>query len=258
MFKNKIKLFKTQKIRTIWNENDEKYYFSIVDIIRLLSESKNPRRYWTDLKRKLKNDEKSQVHNNILSLKMLAPEGKMRLTDVADTKQLLRIIQSIPSPNAEPFKIWFAELANDRLKEIANPELIFERAIETYRSKGYSEEWISQKLKSIERGKDLTDEFNKSEVKKGVEYRILTDEIKNAGSGKTTKKYKKFKSFRKERLRNNMTNMELVLKMLAEVSTSEISKSLNPKTFNENKELVKKGDVAGVACNELEKRTNKK
>lgn len=256
--KNEIKLFQNSQIRTKWDSKIEDYYFSIIDVIAVLTESKNPNRYWSDLKIKL-NDESGEPYENIVRLKMPAADGKLRLTDVATTKQLLRIIQSVPSPKAEPFKQWLAQLGKERLDEIADPEQAIERAINTYRMKGYSEEWITQRLKSIEIRKDLTSEWNRSGVKSGEEYGILTDEVSKAWSGLTTGEYKYHKNLRKESLRDNMTNTELVLNMLAEVSTTAISRNENPKGLNESKSVAKRGgDVAGNARKDLEKQLGKK
>lgn len=256
--KNEIKLFQNEQIRTKWDSEIEDYYFSVIDVIAVLTESKNPNRYWSDLKIKLK-DESGEPYEDIVKLKMPAYDGKMRLTDVANSKQLLRIIQSVPSPKAEPFKQWLAQLGKERLDEIADPEQAIERAINTYRMKGYSEEWITQRLKSIEIRKDLTSEWNRSGVKSGEEYGILTDEVSKAWSGLTTGEYKYHKNLRKESLRDNMTNTELVLNMLAEVSTTAISRNENPKGLNESKSVAKRGgDVAGNARKDLEKQLGKK
>ena len=256
--KNEIKLFQNEQIRTKWDSEIEDYYFSVIDVIAVLTESKNPNRYWSDLKIKLK-DESGEPYEDIVKLKMPASDGKMRLTDVANSKQLLRIIQSVPSPKAEPFKQWLAQLGKERLDEIADPEQAIERAINTYRMKGYSEEWITQRLKSIEIRKDLTSEWDRSGVKSGEEYGILTDEVSKAWSGLTTGEYKYHKNLRKESLRDNMTNTELVLNMLAEVSTTAISRNENPKGLNESKSVAKRGgDVAGNARKDLEKQLGKK
>lgn len=224
----------------------------------MLTESSNPRKYWSVLKNRLKS-ENSQVATNCSQLKLPAKDGKMRLTDVATTKQLIRIIQSVPSPNAEPFKLWLADVGKDRLNEIADPEKAIERAIQTYRKKGYSEEWISQRIRSIETRKELTAEWERVGIKENVEYAILTNEISKAWSGKTIKEYKKFKNLKKEGLRDNMTNIELILNMLAEASTTEISKVENPNNFNESKNVaIRGGNIAGNARKELEKTTGKK
>lgn len=253
-----IRLFQDKKVRVHWNEDQEKWYFSIIDVVGVLTESPRPRKYWNALKTKLKN-EGSELSHNLGQLKMKATDGKMRLTDVADTEQLLRLIQSVPSPKAEPFKLWLAKVGYERIEETEDPEKAFDRAMQTYLKKGYSKNWINQRLKSIEVRKELTDEWDEKGIKKGVEYAILTDEITKAWSGMTTKEYKKFKSLKKENLRDNMTNLELVLNMLAEASTTEISKEQNPITFEENKQVAKKGgSVANVARKQLEKNTGKK
>lgn len=256
--KNEIKLFQNSQIRTKWDSKIEDYYFSVIDVIGVLTESKNPNRYWSDLKIKL-NDESGEPYENIVRLKMPAADGKLRLTDVATTKQLLRIIQSVPSPKAEPFKQWLAQLGKERLDEIADPEQAIERAINTYRNKGYSEEWINQRLRSIEIRKDLTNEWNKSGIDEGIEYAILTNEVSKAWSGMTTREYKDYKNLKKESLRDNMTNTELVLNMLAEVATTEISRNENPKGLNESKHVAKRGgNVAGNARKDLESQLGKK
>ena len=220
---NAIKLFQDQRVRVHWNNEQEKWYFSIIDVIGVLTESDNPRKYWSVLKTRLKK-EGSEVATNCSRLKLLASDGKMRLTDVADTEQLLRLIQSIPSPKAEPFKVWLAKVGYERIEETEDPEKAFDRAMETYLKKGYSKNWINQRLKSIEVRKELTDEWELRVVKKGLEYAILTNEITKAWSGFSIKQYKNFKDLKKENLRDNMTNLELVLNMLAEATTKEISK----------------------------------
>jgi len=217
-----IKLFENQKVRTAWNDSDEKWYFSVVDVIQILTESTNAAAYWRKLKQRLK-QEGNETVTNLHGLKMVAADGKMRLTDVANTEQLFRLIQSIPSPKAEPFKLWIAKVARERIDEIEDPEIGIERLMETYLKKGYSKEWINQRLKSIEVRKELTDEWENRGVKKGQEYAILTDEITKAWSGFSVKQYKNFKSLKKENLRDNMSNLELVLNMLAEATTAEIS-----------------------------------
>jgi len=255
---NAIKLFQDQRVRVHWDNDQEKWHFSIIDIIRVLTESERPRKYWSDLKSKLKS-EGSEVSEKIGQLKMKSSDGKMRMTDIADTEQLLRLIQSIPSPKAEPFKIWLAKVGYERIEETEDPEKAFDRAMETYLKKGYSVNWINQRLKSIEIRKELTDEWNLHGVKKGIEYAILTDEITKAWSGMTTREYKDFKELKKESLRDNMTNLELVFNMLAEASTTEISKEKEPKTLNENKQVARKGGkVANAARKQLEKTTGKK
>src|SRR5690554_4294120 len=243
--KNKIQLFENKKIRTVWDEMEEIWYFSIVDVIDILTESKEPRRYWSDLKIKLKN-EGNETYDKIVQLKMKAADGKMRMTDVADTEQLLRIIQSIPSPKAEPFKMWLARVGSERIDETIDPELTIERALETYLKKGYSREWINQRLQAIQVRKELTDEWDNRGVKQGIEYAILTDEITKAWAGFSVKQYKNHKGLKKENLRDNMTNLELVLNMLAEATTTEISKEKKPKNFSENKIIAQQdGTIAG-------------
>jgi len=250
-----IKLFESKQIRVHWDNEVEKWYFSIIDIIETLTGSNNPRRYWSDLKRKLVKEGYNELYENIVQLKLKAPDGKMRETDCADTEGLLRIIQSIPSPKAEPFKRWLAKVGYERVEETEDPEKAFDRAMETYLKKGYSKNWINQRLKSIEVRKELTDEWESRGVKKGLEYAILTDEITKAWAGLTTKDYKEFKNLKKEGLRNNMTNLELVLNMLAETSTTELSKKKKPKTLKENKIVARKGgNVAGSARKDLEKK----
>lgn len=255
---NSIKLFENQKVRTHWNDQEEKWYFSIVDTIQILTESERPRKYWSDLKSKLKK-EGSELSENIGRLKMQADDGKMRQTDVADTEQLFRLIQSVPSPKAEPFKMWIAKVARERIDEIEDPELGFDRLMETYLKKGYSQQWINQRLKSIEVRKELTDEWDKNGVQKGQEYAILTNEISKAWSGLDVKSYKKLKGLKKENLRDNMSNLELVLNMLAEATTTEISKEKKPKTFSQNKTIAKQGGtIAGNTRKEIEEKTGKK
>ncbi len=250
-----IKLFNESQIRAHWDDEAEKWYFSIIDVVGVLTESNNPKKYWSVLKTRLKK-EGSEVATNCSQLKMQATDGKMRMTDVADTEQLLRLIQSIPSSKAEPFKLWLAKVGYERIEETEDPELAFHRAMETYLKKGYSKEWINQRLKSIEVRKELTDEWDARGVKKGLEYAILTDEITKAWAGHTTKEYKKLKNLKKENLRDNMTNLELVLNMLAEASTTEISKKKKPKTLSQNKKVAQEGgNVAGVARKEIESKT---
>ena len=255
--RNKIQIFNDKKIRTHWDADQEKWYFSIVDVVGVLTESENPQIYWRVLKKRLI-DEGNETVTNCNGLKMMAADGKMRLTDVADTEQLFRLIQTIPSPKAEPFKMWLAQVGRERIDEIEDPEIGFDRLMETYLRKGYSKEWINQRLKSIEIRKELTDEWENRGVEKGDEYAILTDEITKAWSGFTTKEYKGYKGLKKENLRDNMTNLELVLNMLAEASTTEISKDKQPKTFLENKDVARKGgNVAKAARHQLEKTTGK-
>ncbi len=256
-----IKLFNQKQIRTHWDEDQEKFYFSIVDVIAILTDQRDfqgARNYWKVLKNRLFKEGNETV-TNCNRLKMLAADKKMRFTDVADTEQLLRLIQSIPSKKAEPFKQWLAQVGRERIDEIEDPEIGFDRLLTTYLKKGYSKEWINQRLKSIEIRKELTDEWDERDVKKGLEYAILTDEITKAWSGFSTKQYKRYKDLKKENLRDNMTNLELVLNMLAEASTTEISKDKEPSSFEENKSVAQKGGmVAKAARLQLEKTTKKK
>ncbi|WP_234795894.1 BRO family protein [Glaesserella parasuis] len=253
-----IKLFEHKEVRSVWDEEQEKWYFSIIDVIEVLTENSRPRKYWSDLKTKLKK-EGSELSEKIGQLKMLSPDGKMRLTDVADVPQLLRLIQSIPSPKAEPFKLWLAQVGSERLDELQDPELTINRAMQDYLRLGYSENWINQRLKSIEIRKELTDEWKRVGVKEGQQFAVLTDIITKAWSGKTTKEYKQFKGLKKENLRDNMTNTELILNMLAEASTKDISQAVNPETFEENQKVAEQGgNVAKVALQELESKTGKK
>jgi hypothetical protein len=256
--RNEIKLFEEKQVRTLWNEENEKWYFSIIDVIEILTGTERPRKYWSDLKTKLKK-EGSQLSEKIGQLKLLSSDGKSYKTDVADTEQLFRLIQSIPSPKAEPFKLWLAQVAAERLDEMQDPELSIDRALEQYMNLGYSENWINQRLKSIEIRKELTDEWKKRGLKEGVQFATLTDIITKAWSDKTTKEYKILKGLKKENLRDNMTNTELILNMLAEASTKDISAALEPKSFEESKKVAKQGgNVAKVALKELEARTGKK
>jgi hypothetical protein len=256
--KNKLQLFQEQSVRTHWDENLEKWFFSIIDVIAILTNQQNhqgARNYWKVLKHRLVK-EGSETVTNCNRLKMLAQDGKMRMTDVADTETLLRLIQSIPSPKAEPFKLWLAKAGVERIEETEDPELAFDRAMETYLAKGYSKEWINQRLKSIEVRKELTDEWQERGMKQGLEYTILTDEITKAWADKSVKDYKKFKGLKKENLRDNMSNLELVLNMLAEASTTEISKVKQPEGLEENKDIAKKGgNAARKARLEIEKQT---
>jgi len=255
---DKIQLFEDKRIRTAWDEEREKWYFSVVDVIAVLTEQPTQRgasNYWAKLKERLI-AEGSQLLTNCQQLKMKAADGKYYKTDVADTEQLLRIIQSIPSSKAEPFKLWLALVGRERIDEIIDPELIIDRALETYLKKGYSREWINQRLQAIQVRKELTDEWQNRGVEKGIEYAILTDEISKAWSGMTTKQYKRFKGLKKENLRDNMSTLELVLNMLAEATTSTLSKKQKPETFEENKQIAKSGgDVAGNARRDIENRT---
>jgi hypothetical protein len=253
-----IKLFESKKVRSHWDAEQEKWYISIVDVIAILTNSIDPNAYWRKLKQRLK-AEGNETVTNCHGLKMLAADGKMRMTDVADTEQLFRLIQSIPSPKAEPFKLWLAKVASERLDEIQDPELSIDRALENYMNLGYSESWINQRLKSIEIRKELTDEWKKRGLKEGQQFATLTDIITKAWSDKTTKEYKILKGLKKENLRDNMTNTELILNMLAEASTKDISAATTPETFEESKKVAKQGgNVAKVAMKELEAKTGKK
>ena len=253
-----IQLFEDQKIRTAWDAEKEEWYFSIIDVISVLTGTANPRRYWSDLKRKLKAEGANELYEKIVQLKMLSSDGKRYKTDVTNTEQLLRIIQSIPSPKAEPFKAWLAMVGKERIEETIDPEQAIDRALDTYLKKGYSEEWIHQRLLAIRIRNELTDEWKKRGVQKGKEYAILTDEISRAWSGMTTGQYKRLKGLTKENLRDNMTDLELVLTMLAEASTTDISKTAKPQTFEENKQVAKRGGkVAGIARQALEAETGK-
>ena len=253
---DKIQLFENKRIRTAWDEEKEEWYFSIVDVCEVLSGTDNPRRYWSDLKRKLKSEGAVELYEKIVQLKMTAPDGKKRLTDVADTEQLLRIVQSIPSPKAEPFRAWLAQVGRERIEETIDPALTIERALETYLKKGYTREWINQRLQAIQVRKELTDEWDARGVQKGVEYAILTDEISRAWSGMSTRQYKNLKGLKKENLRDNMTTLELVLNMLAEATTTEISKQKAPSTFSENIAVAREGgEAAGIARKAVEERT---
>jgi BRO family, N-terminal domain len=258
MKKEAIKIFEEKKVRTMWDAENEKWYLSIIDVIEVLTDSPRPRKYWGALKAKLK-AEGSELSHKLGQLKLAAEDGKMRLTDVADIEQLFRLIQSIPSPKAEPFKLWLAKIAAERLDEMQDPELTVDRALKQYLELGYSENWINQRLKSIEIRKDLTDEWKKRGHKEGVQFATLTDIITKAWSEKTTKEYKILKGLKKENLRDNMTNTELILNMLAEASTKDISQAVNPETFEDSKKVAKQGGkVAKVARMELEAQTGKK
>lgn len=253
---NNIQLFENQKIRAAWDAQQEEWYFSIVDVVAVLTDTDNPRRYWSDLKRKLKAEGAVELYEKIVQLKLLSSDGKRYLTDVASTEQLLRIIQSIPSPKAEPFKMWLAEVGRERIEETIDPELTIDRALDTYLKKGYSEEWIHQRLLSIRVRNALTDEWQKHGVEKGREYAILTDEITKAWSGLSTRQYKNKKGLTKENLRDNMTDLELVLNMLAEATTTELTKVHNPEGLEENRQIAKEGgSVAGNARKDIEQRT---
>ncbi len=255
--KNSIKLFGNDKIRAVWDDEQEKWYFSVVDVVAVLTESPNPQTYWRVLKKRLK-DEGNETVTNCNGLKMPAADGKMRLTDVADTEQLLRIIQSVPSPKAEPFKMWLAKVGTARLDQMQDPELSIQQAMIDYKRLGYSDNWINQRLKSIEIRKDLTDQWKLHNVEEGVQYATLTDIIYQSWAGRTSKEYKQLKGLKKENLRDNMTNEELVLNMLAELSATSITKAKNPQTLDENKTCAKEGgDVARVAREQLESKTGR-
>ena len=256
---DKIRLFKEKRIRTAWDEEKEEWYFSIVDVVGVLTDQPDARHastYWAVLKKRLNEEGASELLTDCKQFKMTATDGKKRLTDVADTEQLLRIIQSIPSPKAEPFKMWLAQVGKERIEETIDPELTIERALETYLKKGYTREWINQRLQAIQVRKELTDEWDARGVQKGVEYAILTDEISRAWSGMSTRQYKNLKGLKKENLRDNMTTLELVLNMLAEATTTEISKQKAPTTFSENMAIAREGgEVAGIARKAAEERT---
>lgn len=256
---DKIQLFEDKRIRTAWDEEKEEWYFSIVDVVGILTDQPDARHastYWAVLKKRLNEEGASELLTDCKQFKMTATDGKKRLTDVADTEQLLRIIQSIPSPKAEPFKLWLAQVGRERIEETIDPELTIERALETYLKKGYTREWINQRLQAIQVHKELTDEWDARGVQKGVEYAILTDEISRAWSGMSTRQYKNLKGLKKENLRDNMTTLELVLNMLAEATTTEISKQKAPTTFSENMAIAREGgEVAGIARKAAEERT---
>lgn len=255
--KDAIKIFEDKKIRAVWDDKKEEWFFSIVDVVAVLTDSDNPRRYWSDLKRKL-SKEGSQLYANIVQLKLPSSDGKLYKTDVATTEQLFRLIQSIPSPKAEPFKLWMAQVAKERLDEMQDPELTINRAMMEYKALGYSDNWINQRLKSIEIRKELTDEWKARGLEEGVQFATLTDIITKTWSGNTTKEYKRFKGLKKENLRDNMTNTELVLNMLAELSTKQISEANNPESFSDHVEIAKQGgSVARNARLELEEKTGK-
>lgn len=252
-----IALFNQKTVRRQWDEEKDLWFFSVIDVIEVLTDSTIPRRYWADLKSKLQ-DEGSEVYEKIVQLKMISPDGKKRLTDVADTRTMLRLIQSIPSPKAEPFKLWLAKVGYERIEETADPELAIDRAMKTYLQKGYSKEWINQRLKSIEVRKELTDEWQGRGMKEGLEFAILTDEITRAWADRSVKAYKRLKGLKKENLRDNMSTLELVLNMLAEASTTEISKKKKPQGLEQNKQIAREGGgVAGVARKEIERQTGK-
>ena len=254
---NQIQIFEEKKVRSVWDDAEEKWYFSIVDAVAVLTDSVDPTAYWRKLKQRLK-AEGNETVTSCHGLKMKAPDGKMRMTDVADTEQLFRLIQSIPSPKAEPFKLWMAQVAADRLDQMQDPELGIEQALTDYKRLGYSDNWINQRLKSIEIRKDLTDEWKRHGLKEGVQFATLTDIIYSTWSGMTAKEYKQFKGLKKENLRDNMTNRELVLNMLAELSTKDISESRNPETFGEHAEVARQGgEIARNARAELEAKTGR-
>ena len=252
---NAIKVFEEKKVRTLWDSETEEWYFSVVDVVAVLTDSENPRRYWSDLKRKLAK-EGSQLYAEIVQLKMLSSDGKYYKTDVATTQQLFRLIQSIPSPKAEPFKLWMAQVAKERLDQMQDPELSIKQAMEDYKRLGYSDNWINQRLKSIEIRKELTDEWKRRGLQEGVQFATLTDIIYQSWADKTAKEYKQFKGLKKENLRDNMTNKELVLNMLAELSTKEISEATQPETFDDHKDVAKRGgNIAREARLSLEEET---
>ena len=254
---NAIKIFEEKKVRTLWDSDTEEWYFSVVDVVAVLTDSENPRRYWSDLKRKLIK-EGSQLYEEIVQLKMLSSDGKYYKTDVATTQQLFRLIQSIPSPKAEPFKLWMAQVAKERLDQMQDPELSIEQAMTDYKRLGYSDNWINQRLKSIEIRKELTDEWKRRGLQEGLQFATLTDIIYQSWADKTAKEYKQFKGLKKENLRDNMTNKELVLNMLAELSTKEISESTNPSNFGEHKDVARRGgNIAREARLRLEEETGK-
>ena len=253
-----IQLFEDQKIRTAWDAEKEEWYFSIIDVISVLTRTANPRRYWSDLKRKLKAEGANELYEKIVQLKMLSSDGKRYKTDVANTEQLLRIIQSIPSKKAEPFKMWLAMVGRERIEEIIDPELTIERALDTYAQKGYPPEWINQRLQTIRARKELTDAWSAHGVQKGQEYAILTDEVTKAWSGLNTRQYKNLKGLKKENLRDNMSTLELALNMLAEATTTELTKAQNPQGLEENRTVAKQGGtVAGNARKEIEAQTGR-
>ena len=257
MVDSSVKLFESQEIRSAWNEDEEEWYFSIVDVVGALTESQDGRKYWNKLKQRLK-DEGNETVTNCHQLKLKAADGKMRLTDVATTEQILRIVQSIPSKKAEPFKLWLAQVGSERIDEIIDPELTLDRALETYLKKGYDRNWVNQRLQTSQVPKGLTDEWERRGVEKGKEYAILTDEITRAWSGMTTRQYKDLKDLKKENLRDNMTTLELVLNTLAEVTTTEFSKASQPEGFEESRQVAREGgSVAGAARAQIEARTGK-
>ena len=253
-----VKIFEGSQIRSVWDNEREEWYFSIVDVIGSLTESNNPRDYWYRVKKRMSEEEKSELSTICRQLKLKAPDGKMRLTDVADMQGIFRIIQSVPSPKAEPFKMWLAEVGKERIDEIIDPELTIDRALEGYARKGYSREWINQRLQAIQVRKELTDTWQNHGVKAGNEYAILTNEISKAWSGMTTREYKDFKGLKKENLRDNMSTTELILNMLAETATKDIAEATNPQGLDENKQVAQDGgSIAGDARKSIEARTGK-
>lgn len=255
---DEIKLFEGKKIRSLWDNEKEEWYFSVVDVVAVLTDSPNPRDYWYRVKKRMSEEEQSQLSTICRQLKLKAPDGKMRETDTADMRGIFRIIQSIPSPKAEPFKMWLAEIGKERIDEIIDPELTIDRALETYQRKGYTKEWINQRLQAIQVRKELTDTWQEHGVKEGREYAILTNEISKAWSGMTVRQYKDFKNLKKENLRDNMSTLELVLNMLAEATVTELTNTSNSNGLEENKETAKRGGkIAGLARKEIEKETGK-
>ena len=255
---NEVKLFEDNKIRSVWDNEKEEWYFSVVDVVGALTDSPNPRDYWYRVKKRMSEEEKSQLSTFCRQLKLKAPDGKMRETDTADMQGIFRIIQSIPSPKAEPFKMWLAEVGKERVDEIIDPELTIDRALETYLKKGYTREWINQRLQAIQVRKELTDTWQDHGVKEGREYAILTNEISKAWSGMTVRQYKDFKNLKKENLRDNMSTLELVLNMLAEATVTELTNSTNSKGLEENKKTARRGgSIAGNTRKEIEKETGK-
>lgn len=255
---NNIQIFEGKKIRSVWDNEKEEWYFSVVDVVGALTDSVNARDYWYKMKKRMTDEEKSELSTICRQLKLKAPDGKMRLTDVADIQGIFRVIQSIPSPKAEPFKMWLAQVGKDRIDEITDPELTIDRALETYLKKGYSKEWINQRLQAIQVRKELTDAWQEHGVKKGIEYAILTDEISKAWSGMATREYKDLKRLKKENLRDNMSTLELVLNMLAEATTTELTNIHNPNGLEENKKVAKRGGtIAGNTRKEIEADTGK-
>ena len=255
---NNIQIFEGKKIRSVWDNEKEEWYFSVVDVVGALTDSVNARDYWYKMKKRMTDEEKSELSTICRQLKLKAPDGKMRLTDVADIQGIFRVIQSIPSPKAEPFKMWLAQVGKDRIDEITDPELTIDRALETYLKKGYSKEWINQRLQAIQVRKELTDAWQEHGVKKGIEYAILTDEISKAWSGLATREYKDLKGLKKENLRDNVSTLELVLNMLAEATTTELTNIHNPNGLEKNKKVAKRGGtIAGNTRKEIETDTGK-